>query len=153
MGITIDIDHRTLTKLAEDSAMRETLAVGQPGGWRIEVELNGTRGCLVSKRGGTRLFGRLETLTAYLKQVGIQRFSVLAENFEPAPTGKRPDAAERLAQTHAAAEHDTWFRRQVEEALEEADNPTSEWIENAPALQRVRQRVAEAAKRQKHDAR
>ena len=144
MGITIDIDHRTLTKLAEDHAMHETLAVGQPGGWRVEVELDGTRGCLVSKRGGARLFGRLETLTAYLKQLGIQRFSVLAENFEPAPARKRPDAAERLTQTHAAFEHDAWLRRQVEKALEEADSPTAEWIDNDPALERARQRIAKA---------
>lgn len=153
MGTTIDIDHRTLAKLAEDHAMRDTLVIGQPGGWCVEVELNGTRGRLVSKRGAPRLFGRFETLATYLKRVGIQRFSVLAEGFEPSPTRKRPDAADRLARTHEAAEHDAWFRRQVEEALEEADSPDAEWIDNGAALERVRQRIAKAGRQRGHDAR
>lgn len=153
MGTTIDIDHRTLAKLAEDNSMRDTLVIGQPGGWCIEVELNGTRGRLVSSCGAPRFFGRFETLTTYLRRLGIQRFSVLAEGFEPSPSRKRPDAAERLTKTHEDAEHDAWFRLQVEEALVEADRPDAEWIDNDAALERVRQRIANADRQQGHDAR
>lgn len=153
MGTTIDIDHRTLAKLAEDHSMRETLVIGHPGGWCVEVELNGTRGRLVSSRGAPRLFGRIETLTTYLRRMGILRFSVLAEGFEPSPSRKRPDAAERLTKTHEAAEHDAWFRLQVEEALEEADSPDAEWIDDGDALERVRQRIADAGHQRGHDAR
>lgn len=153
MGTIIDIDHRTLARLADEHAMKDTLVIGQPGGWYIEVELNGTRGRLVSKRGGPRLFGRFETLAAYLKEVGIERFSVQAEAFEPAPARKRPDAAERLSRAHEAAQHDAWFRRQVEEALEEASQPEAEWIDNATALDRVRRRIAETDRQRVQDAR
>lgn len=153
MGTIIDIDHQTLARLADEHAMRDTLVIGRPGGWCVEVELDGTRGRLVSKRGGPRLFGRLETLAAYLKEVGIERFIVKAEGFEPAPARKRPDAAERLARTHEAAQHDAWFRRQVEKALEEASQPEAEWIDNATALDRVRQRIDKAGRQRGQDAR
>lgn len=153
MGTMIDIDHRTLARLADEQAMRDTIVIGHPGGWSVEVELNGTRGRLVSKRGGARLFGRFETLAGYLKRVGIEHFSVHAEHYEPSPTRKRPDAADRMARTHEAAEHDAWFRREVEEALNEADSPDAEWIDNATALERVRQRVGKAAGQRGQDAR
>lgn len=143
MGTTIDIDHRTLTRLADEQAMQDTRVIGQVGGWLIEVDLNGTRGRLVSKRGVPRLFGRFETLTSYLKRVGIERFSVDAEHYEPTPTRKRPDAATRLLKTHEAAEHDAWFRGQVEEALAEANHPDAQWTDNAEAFQHVRQRIRE----------
>lgn len=153
MGTTIDIDHRTLAKLADEQAMQDIIAVGQPGGWCVEVDLNGTRGRLVSKRGGARLFGRFETLAGYLKRVGIEHFSVDAEHYEPVPARKRPDAADRLARTHEAAEHDSWFRRQVEEALEESDRSDAEWIDNATAMDRVRQRIGKTGGQRGRDAR
>lgn len=153
MGTIIDIDHRALTQMAGKDVVRDVIVIGQPGGWCVEVELNGTRGRLISKRGTPRLFGRLETLASYLKQVGIQHFSVQTENFEPAPAHKRPDAAERMTRTHEAAEYDAWFRRQVEEALEEASRPGAEWVDNAAALDRVRQRIKNTIDPRDQDAR
>lgn len=141
MTTTIDIDHRALAKLAGEQSMRGTVAVGCPGGWCIEVEFDGSRGRLVSKRGGPRLFSRFETLTGYLRRVGIDHFSVEAEHFIPSSSRTRPDAAERMSRTHDAAEYDTWFRRQVEQALHEADGPGASWVENAPAMKRVRDRI------------
>ncbi|WP_136066364.1 hypothetical protein [Modicisalibacter radicis] len=121
--------------------MQNTIIIGQPGGWSVEVDLNGTRGRLVSKRGSPRIFGRFETLAGYLKRVGIEHFSVDTEHYEPAPARKRPDAASRMARTHEAAEHDAWFRQRVEEATGEADQPDAEWVDSATVMERVRQRI------------
>ncbi len=146
MSTLINIDHRTLAKLADNQSMQDTIAIGQPGGWFVEVDLNGTRGRLVSRRGSVRVFSHFETLARYLKQVGIEQFSVNAEHYDATPTRSRPDAANRLARTHEAAEHDAWFRGQVEAALAEADNPDAEWIDHAPAMASLRQRIKKDAK-------
>lgn len=153
MGTTIDIDHRTLARLADEQAMRDTIVIGRPGGWCVEVDMNGTRGRLVSKRGAPRLFGRFETLAGYLKRIGIEHFNVDAEYYEPSPARKRPDAADRMSRTHEAAEHDSWFRLQVEEALEESNQPGAEWADNATALERVRQRIRNTSGQRGPDAR
>lgn len=149
MMTLINIDHQALARLANDQSMQDTVAVGQPGGWFVEVDLNGTRGRLVSRRGAVRVFSRFETLTRYLKQVGIDHFSVNAEHYDATPTRSRPDAASRLARTHEAAEHDAWFREQVATALEEADSPDAEWVDHAPAMAKLRHRIKEgSAKRE-----
>ena len=141
MMTLINIDHPTLARLANEQSMQDTIAVGQPGGWFVEVDLNGTRGRLVSRRGSVRVFSRFETLARYLKKVGIDRFSVNAEHYDATPTRSRPDASDRLARTHEAAEHDAWFREQVATALDEADNPNAEWIDHAPAMEKLRTRI------------
>ena len=41
---------------------------------------------------------------------------------------KRPDRAETLKRVHEAAEHDAWFREQVQLALDEADQPDAVFI-------------------------
>ena len=41
---------------------------------------------------------------------------------------KRPDRAETLKRAHEAAEHDAWFREQVQLALDEADQPDAVYI-------------------------
>lgn len=143
MATTIDIDHRSLAKLAGERSMQGTVAVGCPGGWHIEVKFDGARGRLVSKRGGPRLFSRFEALTSYLRRVGIDHFSVEAEHFTPVSSRTRPDAAERLSRTHDPAEYDMWFRRQVEQALHEADRSEASWADSASAMKRVRVRIEE----------
>lgn len=149
MMTLINIDHHTLARLANERSMQDTVAVGQPGGWFVEVDMNGTKGRLVSRRGAVRVFSRFETLARYLKQLGIDHFSVNAEHYDATPTRSRPDAANRLTRTHEAAEHDAWFRQQVATALAEADSPNAEWIDHAPAMATLRQRIKEdSAKRE-----
>ena len=41
---------------------------------------------------------------------------------------KRPDRAETLKRAHEAAEHDAWFREQVQLALDEADQADAVFI-------------------------
>lgn len=111
--------------------MRGAHVVGQPGGWRVVFHYGQATPVLAAKRGEVRTFARLETLVEYLKQLGIRKFEVDASSYDPDRTSRprmRADAAERLRHTHQAAAHDKWFRAEVENALQEADDPNTEWI-------------------------
>lgn len=43
----------------------------------------------------------------------------------------RPDKSAMLKATHEAAAYDKWFRAQVEEAVNEADDPNTVWVPHA----------------------
>jgi hypothetical protein len=58
-----------------------------------------------------------------------------AANFAPSDLlrRRRPDRAEAMKAMHRAAEHDAWFRRKVETALAEANDPDTKWVSNKQA--------------------
>lgn len=63
------------------------------------------------------------------------------------------DSLEPFASPEAAAEHDAWFRAEVEKPLREADDPNAEWISN-DEMKRISAEwrakwAAEAAQRRK----
>ena len=127
------IDHATLSRLAEAGAIDKTLVVGQLGGWSIVVRYGKSEHSLAAQRSRqVRLFKRMETLVSYLKDVGISQFDVDAADYA-AESSKRPDRADALKRAHEAAEHDRWFREQVEIGLREADDPNTVWISNEDA--------------------
>lgn len=43
---------------------------------------------------------------------------------------KEFESLEPFSSPEAAAEHDAWFRAEVEKGLREADDPNAEWISN-----------------------
>ena len=110
------IDQNTLERLVEAGAVRGASIIGQPGGWGVVIQYGMTERALAAKRGAIRNFARFET-THY------DPVTVKAERF-------RDDAAERMRQAHQAAAHDKWFRAQVEQALQEADDPNTVWLSN-----------------------
>ena len=122
------IDHVTLQHLVEAGAVRGADVVGKPGGWGIIIKYGRTQRTLAARRGAIRTFSRLEALVNYLKSIGISQFMVNAADFDPANKRTRPDSAERMKKTFDAADHDKWFREQVQEALLEADKPDAVWI-------------------------
>lgn len=128
---TETIDHTTLTRLVEAQAVRAAHVIGQPGGWSVIVKYGMTERALAATRSReVRIFKKLETLVGYLKDLGVSRFDVNAADYDPAG-GRvltRPDTSAALKRAHAAAAHDTWFRAQVESALQEADDPATPWI-------------------------
>lgn len=129
MATTIDtIDHVTLQHLVEAGAVRGAEVVGQPGGWGVVVKYGMMERTLAARRGAVRVFSRFETLVNYLKSLGISQFNVNASNYDPAEKRVRPDAAERMKRTFDAAEHDKWFREQVAEGIQQADNPSTAWL-------------------------
>lgn len=131
MAPTETIDHRTVAQAVRAGAVRGAHIVGQAGGWGVVFHYGQTTPVLAAKRGEVRTFARLETLVGYLKDLGIPKFEVDASGYEPEKTSRprmRADAAERLRHAHQAAAHDKWFRMEVEEALQEADDPNTEWV-------------------------
>lgn len=124
------IDHVTLQHLVEADAVRGADVVGQPGGWGVIIKYGITERTLAARRGAVRVFSRFETLVTYLKKVGISQFTVNTSNYNPAGKRERPDSAARMKRTFDAAEHDQWFREQVQEAIREADQPDAIWISN-----------------------
>jgi len=127
------IDHHSLARLVEAQAVRGARVVGQPGGWGVFVRCGTTERPLAATRSReVRVFKKLETLVVYLKDLGISQFDVDAADFDPqsVSTYSRPDASAALKRAHAAAAHDKWFRQQITQALDEANDPATQWISN-----------------------
>jgi hypothetical protein len=127
------IDHSTLSKLIEAGSIRSAEVVGQPGGWSVVVNYGMTQRALAARRGEVRLFRRFETLAEYLKGIGYVKLTVNTADFDKtAPKPRtRPDAAQQLRRAHQAAAYDTWFREQVGQAIQEADDPSTPWVSGA----------------------
>ena len=68
---------------------------------------------------------QFEMLTGYLKDLGITEYRVNTAEFEARtgatnPTDKRSaTASERMKRAHQAAAYDTWFRQQVQAAIDD----------------------------------
>ncbi|MCC8633426.1 hypothetical protein ABVE12_20870 [Xanthomonas euvesicatoria] len=132
------IDHTTLSRLVEAGAVRGAHVMGQRGGWAILVKYGMHERPLAAQRSGqVRVFKKFETLVSYLRDIGIAKFDVNAVDYDPAVIkgALRPDRAEAMRRAHAAAEHDAWFREQVEAAIAEADSPASQWLGQDEARQ------------------
>ncbi|MDZ4811352.1 MAG: hypothetical protein SGI99_01880 [Pseudomonadota bacterium] len=129
------IDHTTLANLVEAGAVRGVQIIGQKGGWAILVKCGLLERPLAAQRSGkVRVFKRLESLTTYLRSVGIARFEVDATDYDPtALRTPRPDRAAAMRHNHEAVRHDAWFRKEVEQSLREADDPNTVWVSNAGA--------------------
>lgn len=129
---TETIDHNMLARLVEAHAVRAAHVVGRPGGWSVIVKYGMTERPLAASRSReVRLFRKFETLVGYLKDIGISRFDLDAADYDPDGGPKRrtrPDTSAALKRAHEAAEHDKWFRAEVQAAINEADDPATEWV-------------------------
>ncbi|NEJ00228.1 hypothetical protein [Rhizobium ruizarguesonis] len=145
------IDHSTLSRLVEAGAVEVVHVVGRPGGWSVVIRYGKAERPLAAQRSRqVRVFKRMDTLS-YLKDVGISKFDVDAVDYAPG-TASRPDRAAALRRTHEAAEYDTWFREQVEEAIREADDPNTVWIPHEVVEEEMARQRAELLARLKGEA-
>lgn len=115
------VDHATLTTLALAGAVRGACAVGQPGGWGIVIQYGNAERALAAKRGELRVFKKFDTLTFYLKNLGIDQFRIDARHFDPPKTvsSKRSATAERMREAHEAAAYKKWLAHEVQEAMDD----------------------------------
>jgi len=114
---------------------------------------------LAKTHGGThRSFRDPGKAITVLHRIGAHKVEVDTSDWSPeaakADAPRRPDSAERQRRAHAAAEHDAWFRAEVEQALREADAPDAVWIPNEEVQRESELRIAEwrrqaAAQKQK----
>jgi hypothetical protein len=125
------IDGKAVQSLVDAHAIRGATVLGQRGGWAVLVRYGAYKRVVAAQRSRRpRLWRNLATAAAYVREeLGLARFEVDAQAHEPdAAARRRPDQTERLRLAHEAAEHDRWFREQVEIGLKEADDPKTVWV-------------------------
>lgn len=131
---THTIDTATVKRLVEARALRGAAIIGQPGGWSIMLKYGTEERPLgIQRADKPRLWRSLDTCVGYLRDelriVKVDLLDATQHDAESVLPGKsRPDAADRMRNAFAAAEHDRWFREQVEMGLKEADDPATQWI-------------------------
>ncbi|MHB1618260.1 MAG: hypothetical protein ACYCOY_13940 [Metallibacterium sp.] len=120
----------TLRELVDAGTVRRVTLVGQTGGFAVLARYGMHERTLAAKTGAPRLFASIDSAARELRTVGIAAFEVDTANYAPSDLlrRRRPDRAAALKAVHQAAEHDAWFRAQVEQAIHEADNPTTRWV-------------------------
>ena len=80
------ITHPTLVQLVAAGAVRVVVAVGQPNGWSLLVRYGLAERALAAQRSNqVRVFRKLDTLQAYLLEIGVIRFEVDAAGFMGGP--------------------------------------------------------------------
>ncbi len=122
----------------------------------VQVDTRNGKAAMLAKTRSTepRGFGNPMQALNLLRKLGlvVGAFDVALWNPEQKNTARtRPDRTEALKRTHEAAEHDKWFRAQVEKAIKEADDPTTKWVSDEEAKTGWARKRAELAKLVKGD--
>lgn len=144
MGTTVKLS--TARELVEAGSVRGASIIGQAGGYAVVLRVGKQEKALAAKAGHPRLFAGLDAAARVLHEgLGVARFDVDASGYSASDVlrRRRPDRAVALRELHAAAEHDAWFRREVQQALREADDPATEWV----SLEAAEAEAAEARAR------
>ncbi len=139
------IDGKVVRSLVEARAIRGATILGQPGGWAILVRYGDAERAVAAQRArAPRLWRTLTAAAAYVRDdLGIQRFDVDMAGHQPdAKPRRRPDQAAALRRAHEAAEHDRWFRAEVEKAAAEAESPGAIWIDQEEIEEDMRRQRA-----------
>jgi hypothetical protein len=98
--------------------------VAQGGAFHIAVETRRGEAVLTKARGSDlRQFRDATKALGLLRELGIREAKVNTKNWRPeqADIGRatRSDRAEAMKAAHEAAEHDRWFRDQVQAAMDD----------------------------------
>lgn len=136
------IDGKAVKNLAGAHALNGAVVFGQPGGFAVLVRYGVNERAVAAQRSRRmRIWRNLNTAATYVREeLGLARFEIDMTDHDPAAVErKRPDTAERQRQIHEAAEHDAWFRGEVQKALDgikdgsNAAIPDDEWAARAKA--------------------
>jgi len=139
------IDGKAVRGLVEARAVKGALLLGQPGGYAVVIRYGTQARAVAAQRSRRmRLWRNLNTAAAYVQnELGVERFEVdMSELDIAAEDRSRPDAAERQRQLREAAEHDAWFRAQVQEALDGLKDGTNRLVPDAEWQQWVAEKRA-----------
>lgn len=80
-----ELSQATLTQLANGHAVRDYTLHGQPGGYTLTVRYGMNEGVLVAKRGGPRLFAKIETAFDLLRSLRVAEVDVRITDYEAVP--------------------------------------------------------------------
>ena len=122
-----------LRAITEAGGIAGVTLKAQGGVFFVQVDTrNGGEAVLAKARSSEpRSFGNPVQALTLLRGLGLVVGSFDVEQWNPddkALARTRPDRAKALKHTHEAAEHDKWFREQVQQGLAEADDPTTAWV-------------------------
>jgi hypothetical protein len=97
---TTTIKEPVLRELVQaDTSVGATVS-GQERGFALQVRLGGGQKILVTSRGAVRLFASLDTVGAFVRDLGIPHFEVDMSGHAPGRLRKaRPDRAEAMRRT------------------------------------------------------
>lgn len=89
-----------LRELVQASGTIGASVIGKGNGFAVIVKLGAREKTLVTSRGQVRLFASLDTAGAFMRNVGISRFEVDMNQYEPGRLrGARPDRSAALKLT------------------------------------------------------
>lgn len=131
------IGHTALITLAESGRVRRARVVGQEDGWKIMVKHGTSEQALAEDHNGqVRIFAKLDTLAAYLKEIGIVRFDVEAGEVGPMrpPISAALDRSAALTDAQSAAAYAQWLKAEVQEAIDD----TSPSVPHDEAMRQIR---------------
>ena len=136
---TETIDTAMARRLVDALAIQGASIIGQPGGWSVMLQIGAVRKPLgVQRSDKPRTWRSLDRCVDYLKnELHLSRFDLLDATLHsdvPAPGKPRSDASELMRQTHQAAAYDKWFRAEVAQGIQEADNPATVWLDNSAVM-------------------
>lgn len=135
------IDGKAVRSLVDADAILGATIIGRPGGWSILVRYGAAERAVAAQRAQQpRLWRNLNSAAAYVRDdLGVARFEVDTDGHEQEAAGhRRPDQAAALRRMHAVAEHDAWFRAEVEKAISEADAPDAIWVRHEDVEEDIR---------------
>ena len=138
------INQRTLKQLVEDGIVRSATAIPHEDKWEVVVHYGRVEKVLATTPGNKiRTWSKMDTLVEYIAKLGIKRLETDLTGYTVGikPGRKRPDRSIALKQAHAAAEHDKWFREQVQIGLEQAKSPNAVWISQEDMEKRMDAKV------------
>lgn len=79
------LQQASLRDFVAAGSINKVLAVGRTGGFELQVHVGDAAATLGNTRGGTRLFGSIDSITSLLQRVGVTSFEVDIAHFSPAP--------------------------------------------------------------------
>lgn len=124
------IDTADARNQMRERTIRGAAIVGTPDGWQVRLKFGREEKTLgVQRANKPRQWISLDRCVRYLKdELGVASFNLLDATQHRTVSDRvvRKDAAERLRRAHAAAEHDAWFRTQVQAALDDPEPAISD---------------------------
>lgn len=98
------INHNALTHLVEAGAVSLANAKAMGDTWALTVLVGDTNKVVMAKNSGKpRVWRKLDTLAKYLKDLGMDNFTIDVSDYDPSQKSlRRPDSANTLKQTHKA---------------------------------------------------
>ncbi|QCL92705.1 MULTISPECIES: hypothetical protein [Agrobacterium tumefaciens complex] len=144
------IDGKAVKNLAGAHALNGAVVFGQPGGFAVLVKYGANERAVAAQRSKRmRIWRNLNTAAAYVRdELGLARFEIDMTDHDPAALERRrPDTAERQRQLHEAAEHDAWFRGEVQKALDGISDGSNHAISEEDWEIRSKARRAELERR------